>query len=906
MRYLLTVSICWVALYAIYHLFLRKETFFHTNRAYLLGSLILGALIPCYQWLPVGWFVEEEVVTSYIMPIYQLQATVFVTAADAWTWVDALWGLYAVGVVVAMARLLHGVWRIYQLRDESVHEYISGVRIIWTARPHLPFSFGSAVYISDVVDLEIDVEQLIRHEQVHISSRHTIDVLIVEVLKVFFWFNPILILYKKALQQAHEYVADAMVIKDISRKSYGQLLLRQSQSGMEIALANHFFHSQIKKRIQMMYQQQSKRSAMVKYLSAIPVLAVLVVCFSAYYPSNTDDLEDKLYEIVTADISEEDRIYTLLGLLKEQEAKGAHMEEVASIMSHYGVDVVPDSEKDSYSMCRYFDRTAAKILEVHLARGIVVDTLPAKTLIMIEGEPFDGELEDLPFGTIHYTTRVRGEEASKKYGVPPNSEVIEVQLADRENQVLLSDKQLAFEPGMVVIVTRGEDPRILQNTQRSHPLLVVDGDIVVDDRALVRSDVPTGVAMMSILSRDEATAQYGENGKSGAIVLATKGLARSEAPSSAPTISEAPFGDGAYKKVDLMPAFPGCEELDRTSQELMTCSQEKMLQYIYTNVKYPAAAREAGEEGMTVVQFVIDHTGKVADAKIARDVGTHGLGAAAMDVIDQMRSEITWLPGREGGEPVNVMYTLPIRFALEEAATKAAKEEEQRPESPMQAVDVGDDVYKRVEFMPAFPGCEELDRTSQEFMTCSQEKMLQYIYSNVKYPAAAREAGEEGMTVVQFVIDQTGRVAEAKVVRDAGTHGLGAAAMDVIDQMRSEITWLPGIEDGKAVSVLYTLPIRFKLADDSDQTDEEATDDAGIALRPNPAQGAFFIDLKDIVGDVQVVVTDIAGRKIYEQSHSIAPDQTSLEISDSMFAAMSAVVSVINNKTTYNQKIVFE
>jgi TonB family protein len=977
MRYLITVSICWIALYAIYHLFLRRETFFSINRGYLMGSLVLGALIPTYQWLPVGLFVQEEVVSSYIVPLYNLQEVAFVTATDTWSWIDTVWCLYAVGAALALARLAHGMWTIYQLRDEALREYINDVQIIRTSKAHLPFSFGRAVYISDVVDLEIDVEQLIRHEHVHISEWHTADVLVVEMLKVFFWFNPILILYKKALQQAHEYVADAMVIKDISRKSYGQLLLRQSQSGMEIALANHFFHSQIKKRIQMMYKQKSKRSAMVKYLSAIPVLALLVVCFSAYYPSNADDLEDRLYEIVTADMSEDDRIYNLLGLLTEQKAEGADMDYAMRVMSDYGVDVTPDSDRDSYSLCRYFDRTAAKIEEVRLARGIAVDTLPAKTLIMIDGEPFDGELEDLPFGTIHYTTRVRGEEASKKYDVPPNTEVIEVKLADREKQLMTGESYLSFESNTIVSVRKGQDPSVIRNEINRYPALVIGNKVVSLDRPIERSDLPDEVATYQFVGAKQAESMYGSVGRYGALVVQTRS-------GFLPEINVVGYGEPSGKDqysrtsstidskspevtygVDALPAFPGCEEYKRRSKNFADCSQDKLLRYVYSRIKYPAAAREAGEEGTIVIRFNVNSEGRITTSEVLRSVGSNGLDGAVMDVIDQMRSEITWLPALKDGKKITATYTLPIRFKLqsepdtggpvegkpavyvdgeyhgdhtddidpEDIASMSVLKgdnaineygEEGRngvieittvakdlslsgnlttpPEAPF-----GDGAYKRVDIMPAFPGCEDFLRESEEFESCSQQKMLEYIYTNVKYPAAAREAGEEGMTVVQFVIDQTGRVAKAKIVRDVGTNGLGDAALAVVDQMRSEITWLPGIEDGKAVAVLYTLPIRFKMqSDDTEKTDEAATDAAGIALRPNPAQGAFTIDLTGIVGEVQIVVTDIAGRKIYEQRHSIAADQTSIEISDSKFARMAAVVSVSSNKTTYSQKIVFE
>lgn len=792
---------------------------------------------------------------------------------------------------------------------------------------------------------------------------------------------------------------------------------------------------------------------MVKYLSAIPVLAVLVVCFSAYYPGNADDLEERLYEIVTADMSEDDRAYKLLGLVKEHEAKGADMEEVISVMSDYGVDVTPDSEGDSYSLCRYYDQTEAKIEEVHLARGIIADTLRTNTIIMIDGDVFDGELEDLPSGTIHYTTTVRGEEASRKYGVPPNSEVIEVKLADRDKQVTIGDSYLTFERKSIVMVTKGQDPMIIRNELNRYSALVIDNKVVSLDRPIKMTDLPTDLSGYKIIGADQAQSIWGDIAQYGALVVQTDsgvlpdihvvgyGQKSNQSSPNKVTTSTIDEQDGeVYKRVEIMPAFPGCQDLDRRSEEFESCSQQSMLEYIYSNVKYPAAARDAGEEGMIVVQFVVDAAGKVSTSKLVRDVGTHGLGDAAMAVVDQMRSEITWLPGMQDGKSVSVLHTLPIRFKLAsgkseqasdkpkplvfldgkrydgemddidpesiasvnvvkgdkaiakygadaangvvEIVTKSSSENGPAQEAGMSIsapkikiesedkkiqlpdgadrIDMGDmdpiiyldgvryegevddidpesiasinvykgekamakygteatvgvveivtkssdseasdKIYNKVDVVPAFPGCEGIERSSPEFESCSEQKMLEYVYSNVKYPAAAREAGEEGMTVVQFVIDAKGKVADAKIVREVGTHGLGDAAMAVVDQMRSEITWLPGMQDDKAVSVLYTLPIRFKLAD----TDIAP---ASISVRPNPAQGAFTIDLTGITGEVEVSVTDLAGRTLYNRTYSIEDGKTSVEVESDQFTGIAAIATVRSGDKSYSQQIIFE
>lgn len=132
------------------------------------------------------------------------------------------------------------------------------------------------------------------------------------------------------------------------------------------------------------------------------------------------------------------------------------------------------------------------------------------------------------------------------------------------------------------------------------------------------------------------------------------------------------------------------------------------------------------------------------------------------------------------------------------------------PPPPPPAPEV-EEIFKVVEQMPRFPGCEDEPGDNKAKEDCAKQKMLEYIYKNLKYPAIARENGVEGMCVIQFVVSKTGAVTEAKIVRDIGA-GCGGAALDIVEKMNSlPQKWTPGKQRGRNVKVLYTLPVRFKL-----------------------------------------------------------------------------------------------
>ena len=114
-------------------------------------------------------------------------------------------------------------------------------------------------------------------------------------------------------------------------------------------------------------------------------------------------------------------------------------------------------------------------------------------------------------------------------------------------------------------------------------------------------------------------------------------------------------------------------------------------------------------------------------------------------------------------------------------------------------------VYQRVEFMPRFPGCE--DQPKEKRSSCASPKMFKFIKESIRYPEAAKTAGEEGRAVVSFVIDKKGKITDAKVVRDPG-FGMGEEALRVINSFPD---WIPGTQDGKKVKVQYNLPVTFRL-----------------------------------------------------------------------------------------------
>lgn len=132
------------------------------------------------------------------------------------------------------------------------------------------------------------------------------------------------------------------------------------------------------------------------------------------------------------------------------------------------------------------------------------------------------------------------------------------------------------------------------------------------------------------------------------------------------------------------------------------------------------------------------------------------------------------------------------------------------PPPPPPMAEEAKEIFMVVEDMPMFPGCAGLpDKAARK--ACSDEKLMRYLYENVSYPNIARENGIEGTVVVQFVVNSDGTITNIKTLRDIGG-GCGDEAVRLVAGMNElPERWTPGKQRGKAVRVMYTLPIRFKL-----------------------------------------------------------------------------------------------
>lgn len=276
--YFIKASISLALFYGLYMLLLRKDTFFRLRRFYFLFSIAFSLLFP---FLMIEVTPKEEVPVQ--IPAYWLsQIEVSAMPAQQVSVIDwkliALFAIGAVSLIYAL-RFIMQLFCILKLKVGHDSEKLDTCCIVKIKdRKISPFSFFRWIFIGSQIDEEEKLKEIIAHEMVHVRQLHSVDVLLAEVLCVFFWWNPFVWLLKKEIKINLEYLADEGVLNEgFSPKEYQYILLQTSNVNTGIPIINNFNVSQLKKRITMMNKNRTSLGKATKYLLLVPVVLVLLL-----------------------------------------------------------------------------------------------------------------------------------------------------------------------------------------------------------------------------------------------------------------------------------------------------------------------------------------------------------------------------------------------------------------------------------------------------------------------------------------------------------------------------------------------------------------------------------------------------------------------------------------------------
>ena len=602
--YLAQSAVCLATLYLIYKVAMSYETLHAFNRVLLLGSVVLSALLPLCHVRIVKEYDAAPTVSSIEIDDMVVAEMAELGVDYVALLKDVAVMIFWVGVAFMLVRLavgIYSVWRLIHSGRLSVIEEDVTLTVVDSLSS--PFSWFGHI-VASKSDVEQFRDMIITHELAHISLRHSLDVLAVDLALCLWWFNPALWLLRRELQSLHEYQADEAVLnRGVDAKTYQMLLIKRAVGSRLHSVANCLNHSNLKNRITMMCKNQSSRWAATKALLVVPMVAVALSAFATteYVPR---EVQDKVTENF-ANLQDEEKPNPVVVI----DGKVVTYDEMNKLDPNI-IDKMEIFKEDKAK--EYAAELDLNISAEDVKDGLIVITLKK-----------DGETaaSDNPFKDKMF---VFADEQDKS-GTKTQSSTITI-LGNNDNTKMTTvqiDK--AGENGEMKVKVNGKD--VPYETLKTIP------SESIENMEVVKLD---GVGTVYITTKDgfETKTQEFEQKKQEFEQKKQEFEQKSQQQ------------DMPYIKVEKMPTFQG-GDLNRFAV------------WMQSQIQYPAEAVEKGLSGRVIFSFVVEKDGSTSDFTVLA-TPDKVLSDEVKRVFDSAPK--AWTPGEEKGQKVRVKFTVPIIF----------------------------------------------------------------------------------------------------------------------------------------------------------------------------------------------------------------------------------------------------
>ncbi|PAC29815.1 M56 family metallopeptidase [Flectobacillus sp. BAB-3569] len=259
--------------YLGYRFLLRPLTFYTYNRWYFLLTTLYSLIAPILLH-------NRSIVPQITVPANNLVLYLPVIQEKQfdYSWVQIFYGL------VVMSLLLKIVLSVLQIqkikKTATVYDWES-IRFWHSDQIDSAFSFWNDIFCNLQKHEIKDLPAILTHEAIHVEKKHTLDVLLFEILSVIFWFNPAVWLLKRGVKENIEYQTDSLVVgSGQDKKQYQMQLLYVAMGQNSIPLSNSFNVQELKHRISMMNKKSSSNKDLRRYFLLAPILLTSLTAFT--------------------------------------------------------------------------------------------------------------------------------------------------------------------------------------------------------------------------------------------------------------------------------------------------------------------------------------------------------------------------------------------------------------------------------------------------------------------------------------------------------------------------------------------------------------------------------------------------------------------------------------------------
>jgi len=774
--YLLRSAVWLTGFSMIYFLFLRNERFFRIKRFYLIAGMLASFIFPLIAF---HYKVEMPAAPAIISDqgLQTIQGTLVdpVPLRNSPDYRHVLLFLYITGIVFLALRMIKHMKALSGIIRKSQISSRGKVRIVKSSGIPSSFSFFNYVFISHSVK-EVEAEQILNHEEVHVEQKHWFDLILAEVVRMVQWANPFAWIYAGFIRQNHEYLADEAAIERAKNPAdYRATLMNQIFNAPVICLSNSFSYSINKKRFDMMKKIVISPYRKLKVLLVLPVFALVFYAFATPEYSYINTSETGI--AITGNTS--DIVKNVKGVVLKEDGTplagaailvaGTKIRTTTDGSGNFNLAEVPEDSFIVFSCKGYLTQflkadfvstMSVKLLkdldyketEIEITSGQAPSEISLKidetgkaladAMIMVDGKESNmEELKKINPGSISTLSVLKDVSATKVFGDKGKNGVIIVTTKKSES----SGKYVPPPPP----TTTAPPTEQIRTPRPQGTVLVAAVDGVLTDKSYrdVQKELGYNFGMSKIVMGQEAISKYGEKGADGVMEITTRKKAL---------------------EMGLKPPFPRLAKDDYPTFQGEGSS--KFSNWVAGQVKYPAEAKAQNIEGWVSVTYKVELDGTVTNVKSAVPV----IPVISEAVVNVVKSSPKWDPPKNPNVDEPLTSNLMVRFKLPDQIL---------PQAP----------FVVVEQMPLFPG--------------GDAELLKFIGENTHYPDSAKAKGIQGRVIVRFIVNTEGKAEGATILKGVDPL-LDAEALRVVGTLPA---FTPGKQGGEPVNVWYMVPITFTL-----------------------------------------------------------------------------------------------
>ena len=756
----------------IYDLFLKRETFFNYNRAYLIITSILSFVLPFLKFPELKTMATKDFVihlpevfigvktpTVYDIQVAE-QAGIVLEQPQT-----PIWQIIGVcGIVIASFIFLVKIAKLYWLKHKNPKRWQGNILIVKLIKSSAAFSFFNTIFLGEHIS-ESEKPTIYKHELIHIKEYHTVDLLFFELLRIVFWFSPLVYVYQNRIKELHEYIADAKAVKQSGKAEYYTSLLNQVLDVNNVSFTNTFFNkSLIKKRIAMLQKSKSKQLHLLKYALLIPmVFGMLIYTSTEVRAQQKMDSQETLVDQELTDAELIKKYYDKMVSMKKTGATFFEISDFAGFKNYDIIKYLP-SRTEFLKMKAYGQYFSDDIIQRKSEEG----TLTQKDINTVSLMRLD------KFETYADFKAFKNTKAEKeRWESNTQDGILKLYVEDAGNK---TDEETKRFNGLL---------KQLENDDFFNKLVVTDGRSTLVLDSYISND---GVEMI----KEEVE------------------------------IVEVPFS-----VVEETPTTIDCQDLE-SNKERKDCFNSFVNKHIAKNFNTSIGDSLSPGRKRIFVQFKIGKDGIIKDIK-ARGPSV-ALESEAKRVVATLPK---FIPGKQKGEVVVVPFSIPIVFEVKgdgnkKQVTKSYDELVAQRDRilknsnknnalvtelnhQIEILEVnkkeGKIPFSIVEEVPVHQDCKGISNKSDQ-KKCTISAINKHVAKSFNTDlASSLDLPEEQIRIhVQFTIDKQGDI--TKINARAPHPKLEEEAIRIIKLLPQ---FTPGKEDGIVVDVPYSLPIVFQV-----------------------------------------------------------------------------------------------